>query len=807
MFGHDASAATRALPTFLASGGEMGALMRAHDWTHSSLGMPEGWPAPLRTALRLLLNSQHPMYIWWGPELLCFYNDAYRPSIGSSRHPHSLGRPARDVWSEIWTIIGPQIDQVMSGRGGTWHENQLVPIHRNGRLEEVYWTYSYNPIDDEAAASGVGGVLVICTETTQQVLNERAMRAAEARWRELFDQAPGFMCVLRGPEHRYEYCNPRYHELVGRRDFLGQTVLEAFPEVEQQGFVALLDRVYRTGTAHRADAAPIELPNEAQSGALRLRYLDFVYQPVRDTTGAVAGVFVEGSDVTDRVLASRALQESEARFRTLAENIPTLCWMADEAGSIFWFNSRWYEYTGTTPEQMTGWGWQSVHSAEILPGVLEQWRRSIATGSPFEMVFPLKSSTGEFRPFLTRVVPLRDSTGRIVRWFGTNTDISKQLAAEAALREADRRKDEFLATLAHELRNPLAPVRNAAKVLRAPNATASTRDWATSVIDRQITAMSSLLDDLLEISRITRGQITLQKQRTSVASIIETSLEIARPLIDSRRHQLVLSFPQENIDLTGDPLRLSQVFSNLLTNAAKYMEAKGRIEVRATRVLGGVEISVVDQGVGLEGASLSTIFEMFSQVDSSLDRSEGGLGIGLALVKGLVELHGGRVSASSIGLGHGSTFTVFLPRTDVASQAAVATETVQADRPKDPRKILVVDDNKDAAQTLGALLELAGHEVWLAHDGEHAVAMAGQFLPDVAVVDIGLPKLNGYTVARTIRGQPWGQTLVMIALTGWGHEEDKRRALAAGFDHHLTKPVDPERVEALIPVTVASRSR
>ena len=194
---------------FLDGGGELGALLRAHDWAGTSLGPPESWPQPLRTALRMLLNSGHPMYIWWGPELICFYNDAYRPSIGTDRHPRSLGRPGREVWAEIWPIIGPQIDQVMSGQGATWNENQLIPISRHGRIEEVYWTYSYNPIDDESAPTGVGGVLVICTETTQQVQAERNMRAAEARWRELFDQAPGFMCVLRGPGHHFEYYNSR----------------------------------------------------------------------------------------------------------------------------------------------------------------------------------------------------------------------------------------------------------------------------------------------------------------------------------------------------------------------------------------------------------------------------------------------------------------------------------------------------------------------------------------------------------------------------------------------------------------------
>jgi signal transduction histidine kinase len=463
--------------SFLAGGGEMGGLMRAHDWSRTPLGPPHDWPASLRTALRLLLNSGHPMYIWWGPEFLCFYNDAYRCSIGSDRHPSSLGRPGREVWAEIWPIIGPQIEQVMSGRGATWNRNHLVPITRNGQVEQVYWTYSYSPIDDETAPTGVGGVLVICTETTEQVLAEQAMRAAEARWRQLFDQAPSFMCVLSGPEHRIEYCNARYFELAGQRDILGKTVIEALPEVERQGFIALLDGVYRTGRAHAASAAPIQLPSSDDPSALQLRYLDFVYQPVLDGRGEVTGIFVEGSDVTDRVLTTQALVESEARFR-----------------------------------------------------------------------------------------------------------------------DADRRKDEFLATLAHELRNPLAPLRNAAKVLRAPATDAKTREWATTIIDRQVQTMAGLLEDLLDVSKITRGQLTLHKQLTSIASVIETSVEVARPLIDARRHALLVSLPDEPIEVEVDPLRLSQVFSNLLTNAAKYMESNGHIEVSAKFGDGGVYISVKGWG-------------------------------------------------------------------------------------------------------------------------------------------------------------------------------------------------------------------
>ncbi|MDP9088253.1 MAG: PAS domain-containing protein [Pseudomonadota bacterium] len=783
--------------SFLASGGQMGALMRSFNWRTTSLGSPASWPQALRIAVRLLLTTSHPMYIWWGLDLLCFYNDAYRQSIGPERHPGSLGRPAREVWAEIWPIIGPQIEQVMSGRGALSCENALVPITRNGVHEEVYWTYSYSPIDDEDGPGGIGGVLVICTETTAQVLATRRAQQEQQRFEDLFEQAPTFIAVLRGPQHRIELANRNYRRLTGHCDLVGRTVAEALPDAVGQDYLERLDQVYRSGKPQAATVAKYAM--EAAAGGLTTdHYIDFVYQPIKDRDGSVNGILVQGSDVTERVLANVALAESESRFRTLADNIPALCWMADETGAIFWYNSRWYEYTGTTPEQMKGWGWQAVHDPRVLAEVLEKWRASIATGTRFEMVFPLKSSSGDYRPFLTRVIPSCDATGKIIRWFGTNTDISPQLAAETALREADRRKDEFLATLAHELRNPLAPVRNASKVLRASGAVAKTRDWATTIIDRQVNRMATLLDDLLDVSKITRGQLTLHKQRVALSSVIDTSLEVARPLMDARQHTVQVSLPEDPIEIEVDPLRLSQVLSNLLCNAAKYTESGGTIRLSARQDKSGLSISVKDSGVGIAAESLESIFDMFSQVKGSIDRSEGGLGIGLSLVRGLIELHGGKVRALSEGIGRGSEFMIWLP---VISPRTSEIENVLppgGSQPTEPRRILVVDDNEDAAQSLGVLLELSGHEVFFAQDGEQALATAQELRPHIVLLDIGLPKLNGYAVAQAIRKEPWGEHLVLIALTGWGHDDDKRRALDAGFNFHLTKPVDPEQIGALI---------
>jgi PAS domain S-box-containing protein len=303
---------------FIAGGGEMGALMRAHDWASSPLGMPQDWPQSLRTAVRLMLNTGHPMYIFWGKDGACLYNDAYRQSIGPERHPASLGRPVREVWAEIWDVIGPQVEQVMAGLGATWNVNRLIPITRNGRREDVYWTYSYGPIDDAAAPNGIGGVLVVCTETTETVMAEQRRAEETLRQRRLFERAPGFIAILRGPDHVFEFVNDAYARMTGGRDYVGRTIRQAFPDLSGQGFFDLLDTVYSSGQRFVAHDRPIRLQNSSDM-APRERFLDFIYEPMIDEDGHVTGIFVEGHDVTEAHLAVQALSVAERRQALLVE--------------------------------------------------------------------------------------------------------------------------------------------------------------------------------------------------------------------------------------------------------------------------------------------------------------------------------------------------------------------------------------------------------------------------------------------------------------------------------------------------------
>ncbi|MGY4515215.1 PAS domain-containing protein [Lysobacter sp. HA18] len=495
--------------------------------------------------------------------------------------------------------------------------------------------------------------------------NDR-LSARDAFLTDLFAQAPGFMAVLRGPDFVFELANEAYELLVGRTNFLGRALRDVLPEVAGQGFVQLLDQVRASGEPFVGRGVPVAL--RAGEGIEHTRYVDFVYQPVRDASGVVDAIFVQGADVTDRETALIALRDSEARFRTIADLVPQMIWSTQPDGFHDYYNRRWYDFTGVPVGSTDGEAWAGMFHADDQPRAWARWRHSLETGEPYEVEYRLRDRNGEYQWVLGRALPVRDSSGAIVRWMGTCTEIddikrTQQMLerSENALRAADRQKDLFLATLAHEMRNPLAPIVTAVQLLRmAPDREATVRQ-AAEIIDRQAGHMRNLVEDLIDVSRVTRGLTTLQTRRVQLSDIVAGAVEQTQSIIARHHHSLHVEDSTDGITLDADPVRLTQILTNVLNNAAKYTPPGGTITLTVGIDGGDVVVRLHDTGVGMDDALLARVFGLFEQAEETPERGHGGLGIGLALARSLAQLHGGSLTASSPGLGLGSTFELRLP--------------------------------------------------------------------------------------------------------------------------------------------------
>jgi PAS domain S-box-containing protein len=522
--------------------------------------------------------------------------------------------------------------------------------------------------------------------------------------------------------------------------------------------------------------------------------------PIRDAAGRVEGALVAQIDISEQVRAEAALRESEIKFRAIANAIPHLVWSCLPGGTHDFFNDRWYEYTGLPPGPADTERWPEIVHPDDRARAGQLWQQALASGKPYEIEYRLGyHPTGEYRWCLTRAVPVHGPDGRLIRWLGTVTDVHEQRLTADELRRAAAKKDEFLAMLAHELRNPLAPIKAAADLLKLAGGDNRRLGQAAGIIDRQVRHMTELVDDLLDVSRVTRGLVELERQPIDMKTVVSSAVEQVKPLIEARTHALHVHAGAAHASVYGDHTRLVQVLVNLLGNAAKYTPHGGRIDVDVQVEQDMVRVAVADNGSGIEASLLPCVFDIFTQGVRTPDRSQGGLGIGLALVKSLVALHGGQVRAHSDGPGRGSVFEVMLPLLAGASSApgelALAQSVAGAAAGK---RILVVDDNVDAATTLGELLSALGHEVMVRFDGKSALADGPAFGPEVLVLDIGLPDIDGYELARRLRSEPATAGARYLALTGYGQAHDRTLARAAGFDHHFVKPVDIAALQAML---------
>jgi len=645
------------------------------------------------------------------------------------------------------------------------------------------------PVEVSSQGADIGGTRVLVSvirDVSERKAAQAAQARSEARFRALFANSRDALTIVRavrdgsGEVAAWEFADVNDTALrtfaLGREQLVGQRVDRMFPE-----------RMARMAPRWR-EALDKGVSPPYESSYDGSHYLVSVYR-LDDESICVSGV-----DVTAVKRAEQAARESEERFRDLADNIAQLAWMADERGSIFWYNRRWLEYTGTTLEEMGGKGWRKVHHPDHLRRVIEKLQRCLESGEAWEDTFPLRGQDGQYRWFLSRALPIRDESGRVLRWFGTHTDVSGQREAQRALEETSRRKSEFIGILSHELRNPLAPIRNGLQILEtvAPDSAQAARSRA--VIARQVGHLTRLVDDLLDVNRISSGKIELRRTRADLRALVRQACDDQRSVLEEDGIALELSLPEAPVWVDVDATRIAQVVGNLLQNAAKFSDRGARAIVSVSSAA-QAEIRVRDTGIGMEPALVERMFEPFAQADQTLARTRGGLGLGLALVKGLVELHGGTVTGRSEGRGSGAEFLVRLP----LAETQVLRERAGAPAPaRNRRTVLVIEDNRDAGETLKELLELDGHRAWLAADGKSGVALAREHRPEVVICDIGLPDMSGYEVARILRGDPDLRGMRLIALTGYAQPSDRDRAREAGFDAHLAKPPSLDAIDAAL---------
>jgi PAS domain S-box-containing protein len=775
------SSATISLPAFLQGGGEMGRLTREKDWSTTSLGDISEWPQSLVTTLSIVLHSKFPMFLWWGPELICFYNDAYRPSLGNNgKHPFILGMPAKQAWPEIWEIIKPLIDQVLQGGDATWSEDQLIPIYRNGELEDVYWTFSYSPVNDESGK--VAGVFVTCTESTNKVLALKKMEESEQRFRNTVMQAPVGITIISAKDFIVEMANQAYlsivdkteKEFVGRSLFdslpettdlvepllinviktgipyfgtefevpiirygksekayfnfvyqplhrddgeikgvivianevtklvaakhslqeserkfsqmlmqspiavtvirgkdyivemantemltniwgkaadevIGKSLLEIFPEVRDQRYPALLDKVFDTGTIHRETEAATFIK---RGTGIKKFYLDFEYSPLLDQEEKVSGIMITVYDVTEKVEARLKIEESEKKFRLLADSMPQHIWTSDIYGKVNYYNKSLYDFSGLTLEELHNDGWiQIVHPDEREKNV-STWMHAVANGEPFLFEHRFRRYDGQYRWQLSRALPVRDADGKIQMWVGTSTDIDE-------IKKHQQEKDDFIKIASHELKTPVTTIKAYVQLLLnqdvANENTFLKKSLAT--IDKQITRLVKLITDLLDVTKIEMGSFEFNKEALSLNDLLKDVTENIQATTQTHRITLEMA---ENAIVFADKDRLTQVVANLLTNAIKYSPGADKVIVSTRISEVEVIVAVRDFGIGILNNEHERIFERFYRAQNSYERSFPGFGIGLFIVKEIITNHNGRVWVHS-EKNKGSTFYFSLP--------------------------------------------------------------------------------------------------------------------------------------------------
>jgi PAS domain S-box-containing protein len=699
------------------------------------------------------------------------------------------GRGVREfqamIHPEDRAIYDRGIEDAMAGRGKIDIEHRI--ILPDGEIRWHSLTGRLRPAGPESPPKLVG----ISQDITDRKRAEEALRQSEQELRDFVDNATvGLHWV--GPDGTIIWANRAELEMLGytEEEYVGRHISEF--HVDRETIADLLDRLVDGQSLHDFEARL-----RARDGSIRHVLID---SNVLWKDGRFIHTRCFTRDITERKRADHARRESELRFNRFTDQLPGLAWIKDLDGTYVYANNAAARAFGVPIDELAGRRDDEIFDAGTAAGFRANDRRALESENGIQMIETLTHPDGSVHHSVVSKFPIPDSEGKLSLIGGIAIDITEQMKIEEALRQADRRKDEFLATLAHELRNPLAPIRNSLQILRISTAADPEAARVHQMLEQQVGHMVRLVDDLLEVSRITGGKIELRRERAELESIIKSAIETSRPLIEEGRHALDVEIPEGSLPVDADPVRLAQVIANVLNNAAKYTDDGGRIRLSVERDRDDLVIRIRDTGLGIPAEMLPRVFDMFAQVDRSMKRAQGGLGIGLALARSLVEMHDGTIEAYSDGPGRGSEFVIRLrSAAPIAHEAPAPSPPVaEAPTPAARKRILVVDDHKDGADSLAMLLKLLGGDTEVAYDGPAAIAAIRRFEPSIVLLDIGMPGMDGYEVARLLRQDRDLDDLVLIALTGWGQTEDRLRTSEAGFNEHWVKPVDPSRLRTLI---------
>ncbi|TDG34856.1 PAS domain S-box protein [Pedobacter changchengzhani] len=640
---------------YLEGGGEMGQLTRSYDWSKTVLGTPDKWSRNLLTTLSIIFHSKLPMFLWWGNDLIQFYNDAYRPSLGNEgKHPKALGQRGEDCWPEIWPTIKPLIDQVMAGGESTWNEDQLMPIFRNNKLEEVYWTSGYSRVID--VDGKIGGVLVTCSETTtrikqNQVINQNLKDLAEREWRlnSLITEAPVGIGLLKTRDLIIETANNKVLEFWGKTaSVIGERLATALPELEGQPFLQILDDVYTSGVAYYSNEISGVLEH---NGTLKKYYFDLLYQPIKSANGETESILVLATDITEQVKARQVIEESSLEFRQMADSIIQMVWVTDANGMHEYYNKRWYDFTGSDFASSKGEGWDQMFHPDDRENAWKKWNHALETGNPYEVEYRLKNYAGEYIWVLGRAAPFYNSEGELIKWFGTCTDINEQKLLQ-------EQKDDFISIASHELKTPVTTLKASVQLLNRLVEDPSPKvkyliDWSNKTIDK----VEKLIEDLLNASKFNHGQLHLNKTYFTLGELIE---ECSEHIGLEGKHTISIT-GNELLKIYADRDRIGQVITNFIGNAIKYAPGSQEIHIEFETLENALQVSVIDRGLGIEADKIPYLFERYYRADSSGSQYSG-LGLGLYICAEIIKKHEGKIGVES-EVGEGSRFWFILPIT------------------------------------------------------------------------------------------------------------------------------------------------